>query len=248
MSKISIIMPYYKKNLFLKRTIQSILNQTYQNFEIILIDDEQSKNSFNFLEEISNLDTRIELIVNKENLGAGYSRNIGIKKSRGEYIAFCDCDDLWKPSKLEIQINFMKNLNLNFCYTAYDIIDENDEVISSRKAEEFINFEKLKKSCDIGLSTVLIKKEIFNDGKYKFPKLITKEDYVLWMTMAKNNIKMMGINQKLTCWRKTKNSLSSSTFQKLLDGYKVYRVYLGYGRFKSIFCLLSLSINFILKN
>ncbi len=248
MKLVSIIMPYYKKDIFIEKTIKSILNQTYQNFEIILINDEISEKSLNIVSNILNLDKRIKLIKNKENLGAGESRNKAIEKAEGEYIAFCDCDDLWKPSKLEIQINFMKNLNLNFCYTAYDIIDENDEVISSRKAEEFINFEKLKKSCDIGLSTVLIKKEIFNDGKYKFPKLITKEDYVLWMTMAKNNIKMMGINQKLTCWRKTKNSLSSSTFQKLLDGYKVYRVYLGYGRFKSIFCLLSLSINFILKN
>ena len=247
MSKISIIMPYYKKNLFLKRTIQSILNQTYQNFEIILIDDEQSKNSFNFLEEISNLDTRIELIVNKENLGAGYSRNIGIKKSKGEYIAFCDCDDLWKPTKLEVQLDFIKKSNLDFSFTSYDIIDEKDKKIGYRKADSEINFERLKNSCDIGLSTVLLKKEILQGENYKFPNLVTKEDYVLWLKLAKNGVKMMGINQNLSSWRKSKNSLSSSIIQKLLDAYKVYRIYLEYGRLKSIFYLINLSINFIIK-
>jgi len=241
-------MPYYKKDLYIEKTINSILDQTYRNFEIILINDEISKKSADILKKILKLDSRIRLIENKENLGAGESRNKAIENAKGEYIAFCDCDDLWKSSKLEMQLNFMKSLNLNFSYTAYDVIDENEKIISFRKAEDFVNFDKLKNSCDIGLSTVLLKKEIFDEEKYRFPKLITKEDYVLWMLLAKDNVKMMGINQNLTSWRKTKNSLSSSTIQKLLDGYKVYRIYLGYGRFKSIFCLVNLSINFILKS
>ena len=248
MSKISIIMPYYKKNLFLKRTIQSILNQTYQNFEIILIDDEQSKNSFNFLEEISNLDTRIELIVNKENLGAGYSRNIGIKKSKGEYIAFCDCDDLWKPNKLSRQFQNMEKYNQEFSFTDYEIINDNNLKVDFREAKNNLNFTKLRNSCDIGLSTVILKKNIFDNDKYKFANLKTKEDYVLWLKLASDNIEMKGIDQNLTSWRKSKQSLSSSTIQKLKDGYSVYRVHLGYGIIKSLFCLLILSVNFILKN
>tara|TARA_B100000427_G_C14965210_1_gene358540 strand:- start:76 stop:504 length:429 start_codon:yes stop_codon:yes gene_type:complete len=141
----------------------------------------------------------------------------------------------------------MKKYNSNFSFTAYEIIDENEKIIGSRKAENTINFDHLINSCDIGLSTVLMKKNFFNEKKYKFPSLTTKEDYVLWLKLAKNGVKMIGINQNLSSWRKSKNSLSSSIIQKLLDGYKVYRVYLEYGRLKSIFCLINLSINFIIK-
>ena len=248
MSLISVIMPYYNKEFFLKKSIQSILDQTHKNFEIILINDEQSVKSCNFLKEISKLDSRIKLFLNEKNLGAGLSRNLGIKKATGEFIAFCDCDDLWKPSKLELQLKFMKNSNLNFSFTAYEIIDQNENIIDTRRADKIIDFNMLKNSCDIGLSTVLIKKKIFEEIKYKFPNLVTKEDYVLWLMLAKDGINLSGLNQNLVSWRKSKNSLSSSTIQKLLDGYKVYRFYLGYGRLKSIICLINLSINFILKN
>ena len=142
----------------------------------------------------------------------------------------------------------MNKLDLNFSFTTYEIIDENEKVIGFRKADHIIDFNKLRDSCDIGLSTVLIKKKIFEEEKYRFPKLITKEDYVLWLKFAKDGVKMMGVDQNLVSWRKSKDSLSSSTVQKLLDGYKVYRLYLGYGRLKSILYLINLSKNFILKN
>tara|TARA_B100000767_G_C19747587_1_gene529265 strand:+ start:306 stop:1025 length:720 start_codon:yes stop_codon:yes gene_type:complete len=238
-------MPYYKKEFYVEDSIKSILNQSYQNFEIILINDD-SENK-NFIEKISGLDNRIKLIHNDRNLGAGQSRNNGIKISNGKYIAFCDCDDLWKKNKLELQLKFMREQNLNFSFTSYEIIDENANFISKRKAPNNINFEKLRNSCDIGLSTVIIKKKIFDKNKYQFANLKTKEDYVLWMKIAKDKIKIMSLNQILTSWRKNKNSLSSSIFQKLIDGYSVYRIYLGYGRLKSLFFLIILSINFILK-
>tara|TARA_Y100000741_G_C18155279_1_gene518895 strand:+ start:58 stop:798 length:741 start_codon:yes stop_codon:yes gene_type:complete len=246
MSLVSIIMPYYKKELFVEDSIKSILNQSYKDFEIILINDDIEKKDF--IETISNIDQRIRVIHNDKNLGAGLSRNKGIKLSNGEYIAFCDCDDLWKKNKLEIQLSFMKQSNLNFSFTSYDIVDEDSNFISIRKADDYVNFKKLQNSCDIGLSTVIIKKNIFDNQKYEFANLKTKEDYVLWLKLAFDEIEMKGIDQNLTSWRKNKDSLSSSTIQKLMDGYKVYRVYLGYSMFKSLICLTVLSINFILKN
>ena len=239
-------MPYYKKESYVEDSIKSILNQSYTNFEIILVNDEIEKK--NFVDALSNLDQRIRVIHNEKNLGAGISRNMGIKLTKGEYIAFCDCDDLWKKNKLELQLNFMKQFNLNFSFTSYDIIDENNNFISTRKAADNIDFNKLRNSCDIGLSTVILKKNIFDNDKYKFANLKTKEDYVLWLKLASDNIEMKGIDQNLTSWRKSKQSLSSSTIQKLKDGYSVYRVHLGYGIIKSLFCLLILSVNFILKN
>jgi len=239
-------MPYYKKELYIENTIHSILNQSHTNFEIILINDEVENK--NFIQTISNLDKRIKLIHNDKNLGAGPSRNKGIKLSNGEYIAFCDCDDLWKKNKLEFQLNFMEQHNLNFSFTSYDVINENNDFIKIRKAPNYIDFLKLRSSCDIGLSTVIIKNNIFDNNKYQFANLKTKEDYVLWMSLASDGVEMKGLSQSLTSWRKNRNSLSSSIIQKLIDGYRVYRVYLGYGVIKSLFCLIILSINYILKN
>ena len=239
-------MPYYKKESYVEDSINSILNQSYTDFEIILINDDIEKKKF--VDAFSNLDQRIRIIHNEKNLGAGLSRNKGIKSAKGKYIAFCDCDDLWKKNKLEIQLNFMKQFNLNFSFTSYDIIDENNNFISTRKAADNVNFNKLRNSCDIGLSTVILKKNIFDNDKYKFGNLKTKEDYVLWLKLAFDDIEMRGIDQNLTSWRKNKQSLSSSILQKLIDGYRVYRIYLGYGVIKSLFCLLVLSFNFIKKN
>jgi teichuronic acid biosynthesis glycosyltransferase TuaG len=239
-------MPYYKKELYVSESVQSILNQSYTNFELILVNDDTENK--NFINKISNFDQRIRLIHNDKNLGAGLSRNKAIVHSKGEYIAFCDSDDLWKKNKLELQLNFMKKFNLNFSFTSYDIIDENNKFIKIRKAPNFVDFKKLRNSCDIGLSTIIAKKNIFKGNKYQFSNLKTKEDYILWLKFAQDGIEMKGFDQNLSSWRKTKNSLSSSIFQKLIDGYRVYREHLGYGIFKSLFYLIILSINFVLKN
>ena len=106
---------------------------------------------------------------------------------------------------------------------------------------------KLLKSCDIGLSTVILSKKFFDDRKFQFATIKTKEDFVLWIKLSENNVKMLGLNETLTYWRKTKGSLSSSTLQKLSDGYKVYRLYLRFSVIKSLAYVLILSINFLLK-
>ena len=240
-------MPYYKKELYIEASIKSILNQSYQNIEIILINDEVDQKNRTFLKKIVSLDPRIKLINNDQNLGAGYSRNRAIEYATGDFIAFCDCDDLWKKTKLEKQLKFMKNFDTDFSFTSYDIIDENGEKIGYRKAEEIIHFKKLIKSCNIGLSTVILNKNFFTNQKFKFADLKTKEDYVLWIDLAKKNVKMLGLDENLSCWRKSKGSLSSSTLQKLSDGFKVYRLYLKFGIIKSLLYLLILSINFLLK-
>ena len=247
MFQVSIIMPYFKKKEFIENSIKSILNQTYQNFQIIIVDDELSIESSKVLKRIHKLDNRIKIINNPHNLGAGESRNIGIETATGEFIAFCDCDDLWKESKLEKQIKFMKEMECDLSFTAYEIVDEIGLKIGSRKAKDILIFNDLLKSCDIGLSTVILKKELFKNINYKFANLKTKEDYVLWLNMAQDGKIFRGLNEYLSSWRKSKNSLSSSVFQKLNDGFKIYRVYLKYNIFKSLICLLILSINSILR-
>ena len=244
---VSVIMPYYKKSEFINASVNSILNQSFKEFEIILIDDELTKNSFEILENMKKLAVRIRVFKNKKNLGAGQSRNDAINFCKGQYIAFCDCDDLWRQNKLEKQIKFMKDCNLEFSFTSYEIINNNDLKIGFRDAQKNLSFKQLRNSCDIGLSTVIIKKNIFNNEKFRFGKTKTKEDFILWLLLAKNGIQISGIKECLVSWRKSSGSLSSSFFQKIIDGYKVYRDYLHYSRIKSFFFLIILSVNYMLK-
>jgi len=247
MDLVSIILPYYKKKDFILLTIQSILKQTYKNFEIIIVNDDQSNESKDILENIKKKDTRILIINNENNFGAGLSRNEAIKIAKGKYLAFCDADDLWEINKLENQLNFMKKKNINFSFTSYNIINDLGNIIGNRKAYEEITFKQLLRSCDIGLSTVIVEKKTINDLNINFPNIKTKEDYVVWLYLSRNGVRMMGLQENLTSWRKLSDSLSSSIFQKILDGYKVYRVYLKLNIVKSLFYLFLLSINFLIK-
>ena len=240
-------MPYYKKNFYIEETINSIINQSYQKFEIILIDDELSIESSEVLKKIKKKDERIKIINNKNNLGAGESRNAGIKIAQGEYIAFCDCDDLWNRDKLKDQLYFMKNLNIDFSFTSYEIINDNGKMIGHRNATYSLTFEKLLLSCDIGLSTVICKKKLFDNKNYFFPKIKTKEDFVVWLKLLKDGVEVKGLDKNLTSWRKLNNSLSSSSLQKIFDGYKVYRYYLKFNILKSFMHLFLLSINYLIK-
>ena len=185
MSLISIIIPYFKKKEFFEKTIHSVLNQTYSNFEIFIVYDDENKDDLDFVKKISELDSRINLIINNQNLGAGQSRNIGIKHSNGEYIAFIDADDLWHQDKLLMQIEFMQSNNYYISHTSYDIINEKEDKISSRKVKT-LTYDQLLKSCDIGLSTVILKKNLLDDD-ILFPELKTKEDYVLWLKLSKKD-------------------------------------------------------------
>ena len=105
MKLVSVIIPYFKKKKYIADTINSILQQTYKNFEIIIIYDDPEKNDLEYIKKLITLDNRIELIVNHKNFGAGISRNIGISKANGFFLAFIDADDLWEKTKLEEQIN-----------------------------------------------------------------------------------------------------------------------------------------------
>ena len=244
MSLVSIIIPYYKKKDDINTTINSILNQNFKNYEIIIVYDDENKEDLKLIQEIKQKDERIKLIINEKNLGAGESRNRGIKIARGKFIAFIDADDIWKPLKLSKQIGFMIKNNFSITHTSYNIINDEKKIIGLRQAKNLI-FSNLLKSCDIGLSTVILEKKILNDNK--FAKLNTKEDYVLWLNLSKDGHEFKALNESLTDWRLSKNSLSASTLRKLIDGYKVYRIYLRQSIVKSVISLLTLSLNFLKK-
>lgn len=246
MLKVSVIIPYFRKKNYIKKTLLSILKQTFKKFEVLIIYDDSEKSDLTFIKTLLKLDKRIKLIINKKNLGAGLSRNIGILKAKGKYISFIDADDIWKKNKLRLQIKFMENNNYQISHTSYVIANMENKVLEFRKAKNFIKLKDLLYSCDIGLSTVMVKKTVFSN-KFKFPKLQTKEDFVLWLKILKKNIKIIGINKNLASWHLTENSLSSSTIQKIKDAFLVYFQHMNFNPIKSIYYTLVLSINFIKK-
>ena len=245
MKSVSIILPYFRKIKFINKTLKSILNQTYDVYEIIIVYDDENKSELQNLINISKYNKKIKILVNKKNIGAGESRNKAIKIAKGQYIAFLDADDVWKKDKLKKQMSFMIKNKYNITHTSYKIINHKNKIINYRTAKN-LEFRNLINSCDIGLSTVIIKRKLLN--KFKFAKLKTKEDYVLWLKLAKAGHIFYGLNKPLTLWRLNKNSLSSSFIRKLIDGYKVYRNYLNKSVITSCLYLIILSINYLKKN
>jgi len=233
-------MPYYQKINYVFNAINSVSSQTYQNYELLIIYDDSNERDLAILKKVTLNNIKIKIIQNSKNLGAGLSRNIGIKNSKGEILSFIDADDEWMPNKLELQLNFLNIYNYDFVFSGYEKIlkNKNINVISKYK---FLDYQKLLLSCDIGLSTVMLKKKIINDNL--FSNLKTQEDFAAWLSITKKDYKAYNLKKVLVKWNYTKNSLSSNFFQKLIDAFKIYNVYQNFSLIKSLYHLLILSIN-----
>lgn len=235
----SVIMPYYRKKIYFKEAYYSALNQNIKNIEIIIIYDDKDHSELNFIKKIIKNKKNTKLIINKKQLGVGVSRNVGINIAKGKYMCFLDCDDVWKRNKLSYQIKFMEKNFLDLTHTSYSVINQNGKLLYSLKAKKEILYKDLILSCDVALSSVVIKKDIFKN--YKFTKITTKEDYLLWLKLSKNNIKIIGIDKIFTYWRKVSNSLSSGMWQKIKDAFKIYYIYEKKSFFMSIINVFFLS-------
>lgn len=151
---------------------------------------------------------------------------------------------MWNKKKLEKQILFIKKNKYNFIFCNY-IKRKNQKEKKIICNEKFLDYKKLLKSCDIGLSTVMIKSSLLK--KNLFPSLKTKEDYVLWLKITKKNIRAYNMSETLVVWNSVKNSLSSNIIQKIKDGFLVYKKYQGFNLLKSIYYLTLLSVNSLKK-
>ncbi len=139
----------------------------------------------------------------------------------------------------------MLNHSYDFSHTTYQIINHNGKIVGKIRARETLKYKELLKSCDIGLSSVILERKLLDN--MKFPELKTKEDFVLWLGLAKKSVNLAGFDKPLMFWRRIPNSLSSSTLQKLKDGFKVYYVYEEKNFFYSIFCVIRLSFYALFK-
>ena len=240
MSLVSIILPYYKKIKFFAATYRSIMGQSYQNFELIIIYDDEDLKELRAIKKIIKKNPKVKILQNKRNLGAGRSRNNGIKKSKGKFISFIDADDIWAKNKIKEQVKFIEKNRFDFISCNYKKKFSNK--IISVKSQYEIKYKDLLKTCSIGLSTVMLRKKIINHKL--FSKLKTQEDFSAWLKiMRKKKISCYNLNKILVTWNYDKKSLSSNFFQKFRDAYKVFRINENFSFINSIIHLLVLSIN-----
>lgn len=218
---VSIIMPTYNCGEFIEKTINSIINQTYTNWELIIVDDCSNDNTKEVLKKYE-ADKRINYIKLTKNSGAAVARTKAIKRANGNYIAFLDSDDLWYPDKLTKQLKFMKENNYDFTCTAYEQIDENDKslnkIINTRKKADY---NRILLDCPVGNSTVMY--NVDKLGKFKVPNIRKRNDDALWLQIIKKAKYIYGYNEVLMKYRIRRNSISSNKLSLIKYHWQLYR-------------------------
>lgn len=221
---VSIVTPSYNSSKYIKQTIQSVLSQTYENWELIVVDDCSTDNSVEIIKEFAVNNSKIRLLEFQINKGAAEARNAAISMAKGEFIAFLDSDDIWKPFKLEQQINFMGN-ELDFTFTAYELIDEFgsklNQQVDINQVGSFDYEDMLKKKATLGCSTVIVRSSGFSD--ISMPPLRTGQDYALWLKLLKTGKKAYVLSEILGQYRILSNSISRNKFKKALRQWQIYR-------------------------
>ena len=237
-------MPYYNKEFYFKESINSVLNQSYKNFELIIIFDDIPEKYEKFKTLIPK-DKRIKIFKNKKNLGAGKSRNFGIKKSKGEFIAFIDSDDLWKKNKLSLQINFMQKNNYFFTYTHYKTFKLGNPVKKSVVAPSKFNFKSFIKNTSIGTSTMIVKRAKINNIKFSNTKIC--EDYYYKCQLLKRIGFAYCCPRFLTEYQIRKNSLQSNRIRNLYWIWKINKTLNRFNILKNLMSIFLISLNSLNK-
>jgi glycosyltransferase involved in cell wall biosynthesis len=218
---VSIITPSYNSKKYISETINSIINQTYTNWEMIIVDDCSSDNSVELVQLFVEKDPRISLIKLTENSGVAIARNRAIEAAQGRYIAFLDSDDLWLPNKLEKQLSFMQKNNYPFSYTAYDKIDESGRVFDHIGVPDSVCYSDLLKTCSIGCLTAMYDTEYF--GNVDMPLIRKRQDLGLWLKLLKETDYAYGLNETLAQYRVRTDSISANKVNAAKFTWRLYR-------------------------
>ena len=229
---VSIIMPSYNTAPYIKETVQSVLNQTYENWELIIVDDCSTDNTEEVLSKI--YDERIRFIKNEKNSGAAVSRNKALREARGQWIAYLDSDDLWMPEKLEKQTSFMKKNNYAFTYTNYEEIDVN----GNKTGMKVTGPKKITKTgmfnyCWPGCLTVMF--DASKIGLIQIEDIKKNNDYAMWLKVCKKADCYL-LDEYLGQYRKGRvGSVSTHSIKTMIGWhYKLYKEAERMGTFESL--------------
>jgi len=220
--EVSIITPSYKSDQFISEAIQSVLNQTYKKWEMLIVDDASPDNSNYTIEEYIQQDDRIKLIKLEKNVGAAEARNKALQIARGRYIAFLDSDDIWLPSKLEVQLDFMQHKGYAFTFSDYTPFSEDGKIYyHTIRAPKEIDYIGYCKNTIIGCLTVVIDKE--QVGEFRMPNIRSSHDMALWLLIMKRGFKAYGVNEILAQYRVVSSSNTANKHKAALEVWNVYR-------------------------
>lgn len=219
---VSIITPSYNSSKFIEECIESVLSQSYSEWEMIIVDDYSNDKSKDIISEFSAKDGRIKPIFLEKNVGAAEARNVAIRQAKGKYIAFLDSDDLWKNNKLEKQLSFMNDKNIAFSFTSYQPISENGiDKYSVIKVPNQIDYHSYLKNTIIGCLTVIIDKE--KTGEFQMPNIRSSHDMALWLLIMKRGFTAYGLKENLAYYRIVSTSNTSKKWKAAKEVWDVYR-------------------------
>lgn len=222
---VSIVIPVYNAEAFIRQTMQSVFDQTYTDWEMILVDDQSTDGSVKVIENIisEHPEAPIGLIKLSKGGSAARARNAGIEASEGRYIAFLDADDVWYPKKLEKEMRFLQEKNAGLVFTAYEFGDEDARPNGKMtKVPEKLTFRKALSRTVIFTSTVVIDTEIINKELIYMPE-IPSEDTATWWRILKEGHTAFGLQEPLVVYRRPANSLSSNKGVAVKRIWRLYR-------------------------
>lgn len=219
---ISIITPTYNCGKFIVETIDSVIKQTYQNWELIIVDDCSLDNTKELVREYTKQDNRIKYHLLEKNSGAAIARNKAMELASGTYMAFLDSDDLWPEDKLERQLSFMKDNNYYFTCTAYEQVNEEGKRLNKTINTKIkTNYNGVLLSCPVGNSTVMY--NVKKLGKFRVPNIRKRNDDALWLQILKKEKYIYGMHDVLMKYRLRKNSISSNKVELIKYHWYLYR-------------------------
>ena len=242
--KVTIILPNFNSEDFLKQTINSIVRQTYKNWELIIIDDNSNSQTLKILEKYSK-QKKIRIIFLNKNIGAGPCRNLGMKKSKSNLLAFIDSDDLWVKNKLKEQVDFMIKNDLKFTYTNYITFKKDSKKIHYIKCPKKMSYFDFLKNTSIGTSTMMVDKKILGNIKFTNSKIC--EDYFFKCQILKKIKYAFCLNKYLTNYQIRENSLQSKKLRNLFWILKINKNFNKLNIFNNLFSVFFISINSIRK-
>lgn len=215
---VSIIMPAHNAEKYIRQSIQSVINQSYQNWELIITDDASTDRTIEVIESFN--EDRIQILKLTKNAGAAVARNTSIERAKGDFMAFLDSDDLWHKDKLAKQIAFMQDNKISFSSTEYANIDENGQLINITKNHDQLGYDGILKYCP-GNSTVIYNTKQL--GKFYIPNIRKRNDFVMWLQVIKSAQSLYGLREPLTYYRVREDSLSIDKKSLIKYQWQVYR-------------------------
>lgn len=234
---VSIIIPTYNSANFIGDTLVSVQQQTYSNWEVILVDDGSTDTTLTIAQLIAQRDQRIRIFKNPTNSGTGVTRNNALKHCEGNYIAFLDADDLWKPNKLERQLQFMQEQQQPFTFSFYECIDEaGKSLYKVVEAPKNLSYRQLFFCNYVGNLTGIYDADFF--GKIAISSIRKRQDWMLWLTILKKLKSAKPVPESLAYYRIRNNSLSASKVALLQHNFAVYRQFHGYNFVTALFIML----------